>query len=185
VTALETGADPALARLADAILIPPFPGARAPGWILEALSRGLAGVTLFGPNIAAPEQVSALTAALRAACSASGDPVIAIDEEGGDVTRVAYADGSPYPGNAALGAVDDVAVTRAVYQAIGIDLAALGINFNLAPCADVLGTADSPAVGTRSFGADTDLVSRHTAATAAPGRIPISPSRPSRAGWVS
>jgi hypothetical protein len=36
------------------------------------------------------------------------DPVIAIDEEGGDVTRVAYADGSPYPGNAALGAVDDV-----------------------------------------------------------------------------
>jgi beta-N-acetylhexosaminidase len=163
VTALETGADPALTRLADAILIPPFPGVRAPGWILEALSRGLAGVTLFGPNIAAPEQVSALTAALRSAAAAT-DPVIAIDEEGGDVTRVAYADGSPYPGNAALGAVDDVSVTRAVYRAIGLDLAALGINFNLAPCADVLGTADSPAVGTRSFGADTDLVSRHTAA---------------------
>jgi len=93
--------------------------------------------------------------------------VIAIDEEGGDVTRVAYADGSPYPGNAALGAVDDVSLTRAVYRAIGCDLAALGINFNLAPCADVLGSADSPAVGTRSFGADTDLVSRHTAAAVA------------------
>jgi beta-N-acetylhexosaminidase len=95
------------------------------------------------------------------------DPVIAIDEEGGDVTRVAYADGSPYPGNAALGAVDDVALTEAVYRAIGADLAALGINFDLAPCADVLGTADSPAVGTRSFGADTGLVSRHTAAAVA------------------
>jgi beta-N-acetylhexosaminidase len=95
------------------------------------------------------------------------DPVIAIDEEGGDVTRVAYADGSPYPGNAALGAVDDVALTQAVYRAIGADLAALGINFDLAPCADVLGTADSPAVGTRSFGADTGLVSRHTAAAVA------------------
>jgi beta-N-acetylhexosaminidase len=93
--------------------------------------------------------------------------VIAIDEEGGDVTRVAYADGSPYPGNAALGAVDDVALTQAVYRAIGLDLAALGINFNLAPCADVLGAADSPAVGTRSFGTDTDLVSRHTAAAVA------------------
>ena len=93
--------------------------------------------------------------------------MIAIDEEGGDVTRVAYADGSPYPGNAALGAVDDTALTRAVYQAIGADLAALGINFDLAPCADVLGSADSPAVGTRSFGADTDLVSRHTAAAVA------------------
>jgi beta-N-acetylhexosaminidase len=180
VTALETGADPALARLADAILIPPFPGLFAPAWILEALSRGLAGVTLFGQNIAAPEQVSELTTALRSAAgsgpgsglgsaagSGPGDPVIAIDEEGGDVTRVAYADGSPYPGNAALGAVDDVSLTRAVYQAIGSDLAVLGINFNLAPCADVLSAADSPAVGTRSFGADTGLVSRHTAAAVA------------------
>ena len=159
-------ADPVLGRLADAILIPPFPGTAAPGWILDALGRGLAGVTLFGQNISAPGQVSALTAALRAA-AAGDDPVIAIDEEGGDVTRVAFAEGSPYPGNAALGMVDDIALTRAVHHAIGADLAALGINFNLAPCADVLGAADSPAVGTRSFGADTGLVSRHTAAAVA------------------
>jgi len=159
-------ADPVLGRLAEAILIPPFPGLSAPGWMLDALGRGLAGVTLFGQNISAPDQVSALTAMLRSAAPGD-DPVIAIDEEGGDVTRVAYADGSPYPGNAALGAVDDVALTQAVYRAIGTDLAALGINFDLAPCADVLGTADSPAVGTRSFGADTGLVSRHTAAAVA------------------
>jgi beta-N-acetylhexosaminidase len=159
-------ADPVLGRLAEAILIPPFPGLSAPGWMLDALGRGLAGVTLFGQNISAPDQVSALTAMLRSAAPGD-DPVIAIDEEGGDVTRVAYADGSPYPGNAALGAVDDVALTQAVYRAIGADLAALGINFDLAPCADVLGTADSPAVGTRSFGADTGLVSRHTAAAVA------------------
>jgi len=159
-------ADPLLARLADAILIPPFPGASAPRWILDALGRGLAGVTLFGQNISAPDQVRALTTGLLAA-AAGADPVIAIDEEGGDVTRVAYCDGSPYPGNAALGAVDDTVLTRSVYQAIGADLAALGISFDLAPCADVLGSADSPAVGTRSFGADTALVSRHTAAAVA------------------
>jgi beta-N-acetylhexosaminidase len=159
-------ADPVLGRLAEAILIPPFPGLSAPGWMLDALGRGLAGVTLFGQNISTPDQVSALTAILRSAVPGD-DPVIAIDEEGGDVTRVAYADGSPYPGNAALGAVDDVALTQAVHRAIGADLAALGINFDLAPCADVLGTADSPAVGTRSFGADTGLVSRHTAAAVA------------------
>jgi beta-N-acetylhexosaminidase len=160
-TAAGSGADPGLLRLADAILIPPFPGSSAPAWVLRALEHGLGGVTLFGQNISAPEQVGSLTAALRAATAE--DPVIAIDEEGGDVTRVAYSDGSPYPGNAALGAVDDVDLTRAVYQAIGRDLAALGVNLNLAPCADVLGSAGSPAVGTRSFGADTDLVSRHTA----------------------
>ncbi len=158
--------DPLLTRLADAILIPPFPGASAPRWILDALGRGLAGVTLYGQNISVPDQVRALTTRLHAA-SPGPEPVIAIDEEGGDVTRVAYSGGSPYPGNAALGAVDDVTLTRAVYRAIGTDLAELGINLDMAPCADVLGSADSPAVGTRSFGADTDLVSRHTAAAVA------------------
>jgi hypothetical protein len=34
VTSLETGIDTGLARLADAILIPPFPGVEAPRWIL-------------------------------------------------------------------------------------------------------------------------------------------------------
>jgi beta-N-acetylhexosaminidase len=162
---LDPFLDPGLARLADSILIPPFPGTTAPRWILDALGRGLAGVTLFGQNIADPDQLAALTAALRSA--AAPDPVIAIDEEGGDVTRVAFSSGSPYPGNAALGAVDDVALTEAVYRAMGADLAALGINIDLAPCADVLGAADSPAVGTRSFGPDAGLVARHTAAAVA------------------
>ena len=53
-----------LTRLADAILVPPFPGPAAPRWLLVALENGLAGVTLFGPNIAGPEQLSELTAAL-------------------------------------------------------------------------------------------------------------------------
>jgi beta-N-acetylhexosaminidase len=148
-------------RLADAILIPPFPGLKAPRWILEALERGLGGVTVYGQNVLG--DTSALTESLLAA-SPSLPPVIAIDEEGGDVTRLAYEHGSPYPGNTALGAVDDVGLTEAVHHAIGRDLAALGVNLNLAPCADVLGGADSPAIGTRSFGSSTALVARHTAA---------------------
>ena len=92
-------ADRSLTGLADAILVPPFPGLSAPRWLLQALENGLAGVTLFGPNVSGPEQLAALTAALRAAAH---EPVIAIDEEGGDVTRLAHLTGSPYPGNAAL-----------------------------------------------------------------------------------
>jgi beta-N-acetylhexosaminidase len=115
---------------------------------------------LFGSNVVG--DTPALTAALRAA--APVEPVIAIDEEGGDVTRVAYASGSPYPGNAALGAVDDVALTRSVYAAIGADLVRLGINTDLAPCADVLADDGGTAVGTRSFGPDPALVARQTAA---------------------
>jgi len=153
--------DPGLARLADAILIPPFGGQAAPGWVLAALRHGLGGVTVFGPNIAGPAQLADLTARLR---SAAAEPLIAIDEEGGDVTRIGHLVGSRYPGNAALGAVDDVALTRAVYQALGADLAALGINVDLAPSVDVNTAADNPVIGTRSFGSDTDLVARHAAA---------------------
>ncbi len=154
-------ADPVLERMADAILIPPFPGERAPRWVLAALERGLAGVTIFGPNIAGPEQLAGLTAQLR---SAGGLPLVAIDEEGGDVTRIAHLTGSPYPGNAALGAVDDAALTAAVHRALGQDLAALGINVDLAPSVDVNTAADNPVIGIRSFGSDPDLVARHAAA---------------------
>ncbi len=153
--------DLSLTRLADAVLVPPFPGRSAPRWLLRALENGLAGVTLFGPNVSGPEQLSALTGELR---GAAPEPVIAIDEEGGDVTRLAHLTGSPYPGNAALGAVDDVALTRAVYRALGTDLAAVGINVDLAPSVDVNTAAGNPIIGTRSFGASTALVSRHAAA---------------------
>jgi beta-N-acetylhexosaminidase len=153
--------DPELARLADAVLIPPFPGHTPPRWILSALEGGLAGVTLFGPNVSNPEQIALLTGALR---GAADEPVIAIDEEGGDVTRVTYWSGSLYPGNAALGAIDDPVLTEQVHRAIGTDLTQLGINVNLAPCVDVLDGEENPAIGTRSFGADPALVSRHAAA---------------------
>ena len=153
--------DPQLARLADAVLIPPFAGHTPPRWILAALEGGLAGVTLFGPNVSDPEQITLLTGALR---GAADEPVIAIDEEGGDVTRVTYWSGSLYPGNAALGAIDDPELTERVHRAIGADLARLGVNVDLAPCVDVLDGEENPAIGTRSFGADPALVSRHAAA---------------------
>jgi beta-N-acetylhexosaminidase len=153
--------DSSLTRLADAVLVPPFPGITVPGWLLSALERGLAGVTLFGLNVADAAQVAKLTARLR---DATDEPVIAIDEEGGDVTRIAHRTGSPYPGNAALGAVDDTGLTADIYRALGSDLAAVGVNVDLAPSVDVNTAADNPIIGTRSFGADTALVARHAAA---------------------
>jgi beta-N-acetylhexosaminidase len=160
----EIAADPGLGRLADAVLIPPFAGGAAPDWIRAAIAGGLGGVTLFGPNVHDREQLGRLTASLL---SAGPEPVIAIDEEGGDVTRISHRTGSDYPGNAALGAVDDVALTRSVYAAMGADLAALGINLDLAPSVDVNTAADNPVIGTRAFGADPALVARHGAAAVA------------------
>jgi beta-N-acetylhexosaminidase len=154
-------ADVSLRRLAAGVLIPPFAGTDVPDWVLAELAGGLAGITLYGPNIASPAQLAGLTRRLAAAAPS---PVIAIDEEGGDVTRIAHQTGSPYPGNAALGAVDDPALTAAVYRGLGADLTALGVNLDLAPSVDVNSAAGNPVIGTRSFGSDPDLVTRHAAA---------------------
>ncbi|GIF18721.1 beta-N-acetylhexosaminidase [Actinoplanes tereljensis] len=153
--------DHGLRRLALGTLLGALPGQVAPPWAMSLLADGLAGFTLFGRNVDSPEQLAGLTAALRAG---RADVIVATDEEGGDVTRLAHRTGSPYPGNAALGVVDDPELTRAVYTAVGADLAATGVTLDLAPVVDV-NTADAnPVIGTRSFGASTALVTRHAAA---------------------
>ncbi|SDJ37118.1 beta-N-acetylhexosaminidase [Nonomuraea maritima] len=152
--------DRGLRRLAAGTLLVAFQGTTAPDWVLRELEQGLGGVTLFGFNVAGPDRLRELTTALRGA----GETVISLDEEGGDVTRLAYHEGSRYPGNAALGAVDDVELTRRVYRAIGAELVACGVNLDMAPSADVNTEPDNPVIGTRSFGAGTELVARHTVA---------------------
>ncbi|MFE0106771.1 glycoside hydrolase family 3 protein [Streptomyces sp. NPDC059009] len=127
----------------------------------------MAGVGLFGTNLTPADGVAHgslredVAEPLRAV---RPDVLIALDEEGGDVTRLDYQRGSAYPGNHALGAVDDTALTREVAGAIGSDLVAEGINLCLGPCADVNSQPDNPIIGVRSFGADPALVARHTAA---------------------
>ena len=111
-------------RDALAVLQPGFTGTSAPDWLLRRVGEGLASVGLFGRNIQSPEQLAALTARLRAE---RDDVLVAIDEEGGDVTRLDASSGSRYPGNHALGAVDDVELTRHVGAAIGAELAAVGL----------------------------------------------------------
>jgi beta-N-acetylhexosaminidase len=150
-------------RVRDALTVlqPGFTGTTAPDWLLRKLGEGLGSVALFSRNIETPEKLAALTAMLRAEVP---DVLIAADEEGGDVTRLEARSGSSFPGNHALGAVDDIALTRAVAHELGQRLAACGVNLNWAPCADVNSNPDNPVIGVRSFGDDPELVARHTAA---------------------
>jgi beta-N-acetylhexosaminidase len=139
-----------------------FVGTTAPDWVLRALEDGaLGGVVPFARNLVSPEQIAALCAQLRAA---NPEVLIALDEEGGDVTRLEVRGGSSYPGNLALGRADDVELTESVARCIGADLTELGLNFNYGPCVDVNANPDNPVIGTRSFGADSGLVARHSAA---------------------
>ncbi|MEP6759828.1 MAG: glycoside hydrolase family 3 N-terminal domain-containing protein [Sporichthyaceae bacterium] len=150
-----------LTGLAARVVMASFPGHGLPDWLRRRLGDGLGSVCLFGSNIDGLTRLADLTTAIHAAGT---DVLTATDEEGGDVTRLHRRSGSPHPGNAALGAVDDVALTEAVASEIGAELNAAGIDLNLAPVVDVNSNPDNPVIGVRSFGADPGLVARHTTA---------------------
>src|SRR5437763_998044 len=153
--------DEEVRRDAAAVLLPGFVGSALPEWVARRIADGMAGVCLFGENIGTPDELRALTAGIRAA---RADAVIAIDEEGGDVTRLHVRDGSPEPGNAVLGRLDDLALTESSARRIGLALADAGCTLDFAPSADVNVNPDNPVIGTRSFGTDAAAAARHTAA---------------------
>ena len=74
-----------------ATLLPGFAGTVLPSWLRERLRAGLGGVCLYAQNITSPEQLRSLTGAIMAE---NPYAIIAVDEEGGDVTRLFAATGS-------------------------------------------------------------------------------------------
>ena len=144
-----------------AVLMPGFAGPALPRWIEDALCDGLAGVCLFGSNVESPDQLRALTDTIYAA---NPRAVVAIDEEGGDVTRLYRLEGSPFPGNAVLGRLSDVSATSSVAEQVGWELRRAGVGLALAPDLDVNSNPNNPVIGVRSFGANAALVSAHAAA---------------------
>jgi beta-N-acetylhexosaminidase len=141
-----------------ATLLPGFAGTSLPVWLRDRLRAGLGGVCLFAQNISSPGQLRSLTDAILAA---NPYAIIAIDEEGGDVTRLFAATGAPFPGNAVLGRLDDLTTTRETAAAIGWSLRRAGCTVNFAPCVDVNSRSDNPVIGVRSFSSDAERVARH------------------------
>jgi beta-N-acetylhexosaminidase len=139
-------------------LLPGFAGTVLPMWLRERLRAGLGGVCLFADNISSPRQLRDLTGAITAE---NPYAIIAVDEEGGDVTRLFAATGAPFPGNAVLGRLDDLDTTRDTAAAIGWLLRQAGCTVNFAPCVDVNLRSDNPVIGVRSFGSDAERVARH------------------------
>ena len=144
-----------------ATLQPGFPGTDVPDWLVRAHAGGLVSVCLYGDNVAGPGGLAGLCAGLH---ERMPGVLLAVDEEGGDVTRLHYPVGSTAVGNAVLGRLDDPATTRAVAAGIGHELTALGIGLDLAPDVDVNSSPDNPVIGVRSFGDDPALVARHASA---------------------
>ncbi|MBE7700276.1 glycoside hydrolase family 3 protein [Oerskovia sp. Sa1BUA8] len=148
-------------RAVNGVLLPGFTGTDAPAWLLSACEQGLAGVIYFAQNTPDVATTARLSAHLH---EVSPDLLVAVDEEGGDVSRLEAGTGSSIPGAAALGVVDDEDLTERVALALGRLLAATGVDLDLAPVLDVNSRTENPVVGVRAFGATPERVARHGAA---------------------
>jgi beta-N-acetylhexosaminidase len=150
-----------------------FAGTSLPDWLAHLLSAGLAGVAIYPRNYANPEELRALTEAIR---TAAGRPVlIGIDQEGG--TRFALPPPfTQWPSPTELGRLDaadsgevdsghmevrsDVHFNTGEYftvriaRAIARELRGVGINLDFAPMLDLATNPDSPVTADRSFGSD-------------------------------
>ena len=140
-----------------------FEGTRVEGQVaVQIADRRVAGVTLYGSiNIENAEQTRLMTADLQR--TAGRLVLVAVDQEGGQLTA-AGPDTTHFAGNMAIGAVGDEGLALQVGAATGLELAALGINLNYAPVADIASRPYNPSLGIRSFGEDPAAVSRLTAA---------------------
>lgn len=111
----------------------------------------MGGVILFDRNMESPEQVKQLTSDLQAQSNEKVPLFIGIDEEGGDVVRMAEKL-TPPPSQKEIGATGDIEQAKTWAIKTAKSLKDMGINVNFAPVADV-GSKDK-----RSYSTDANTV---------------------------
>ncbi len=130
---------------------------------VDLAERNLGGVIFLGGNCTSPLQIQQLTASIRSA--AMTPPLIAIDEEGGQVARLKRSNGfastyTAYTLGSVFQSLDSTAAQAALMASW---LSECGINVNFAPVVDVDVNPSSPAIGAygRSFSSIPSVVAAH------------------------
>jgi beta-N-acetylhexosaminidase len=132
------------------------------------------GLILFSRNVETPQQVRRLTAAFRDAVGREA-PVL-VDQEGGRVQRLGPPHWPAYPAGAAYGRIydgDPAKGTKAAYlgaRLIAADLAAVGIDVDCLPIADVPAADADRVIGDRAYGETAEKVG-HIARAAGDGLL--------------
>ncbi len=126
---------------------------------LESSRLGNVVYYRWANGLTSPAQVNALSQQLHSTITTITGvaPLIAVDQEGGRVSRLVNGFSSlPSPG--VIGASGDPSLAYAIGRLCASELRAVGINMNLAPVVDVASNPDNPVIGDRSFGKTPDVV---------------------------
>lgn len=127
----------------------------------------IGGICQFAKNIVSPEQLKQFNRELQ---EASELPLlIAVDEEGGTVARLANHkafDLPKYENAAAVGASGNEEAAKEMGKTIGGYLAEYGFLMDFAPVADVNTNPENPIIGTRAFSSDAQTAAKMVSAAA-------------------
>ena len=129
------------------------------------------GLIVFKRNINTPEQARRLTDSFREAVGRADAPVL-VDQEGGRVQRLGPPHWRVYPAGAAYSRLYDrdpeegLAAAGLGARLIATDLAAVGIDVDCWPLADVPVAGADAVIGGRAFGTDPDKVAALAGAVA-------------------
>lgn len=130
------------------------------------IKEDIGGVILMGRNVSEPRQVHELCSEiqnLRHRTRTKQPFFISIDMEGGRVARLK----SPFtiwPALAKLGSLDQPTASFHFARCMGLELKAVGINLDFAPCLDIFSNPKNTVIGDRSIGTSPELVSKHASA---------------------
>ena len=142
------------------------PGAQGVEIARKALRRSeIGGVLTFRYNIETADDTRAVNALFEDAHPVL-PAIVAIDQEGGAVTRVKPSEGAPDTPSARKVANGSVEDARAEYEAMARVLADLGFTLNFGPVVDLEINDENPVIARygRSFGASPETVERYARA---------------------
>ncbi|UOF00536.1 beta-N-acetylhexosaminidase [Bdellovibrio reynosensis] len=130
------------------------------------VDNNIGGVCLFGRNVAEPKQVRELCAELQSLRHKQYEKAplfIGIDMEGGRVHRL-KPPFTTWPPLRKLGDLDAPTVSFHFANRMGLEMKAVGINLDFAPCVDIFTNPANTVIGDRSISSDPEMVAKHASA---------------------
>lgn len=127
------------------------------------VENNIGGVILFARNVASPEQVRNLCAEVQSLRHRTPDKAplfISIDMEGGRVLRLKQPPFTPWPALASVGKIGSTSVAFQFAHSMGVELRALGINLDYAPCVDIFSNPANTVIGDRALASDVETVTK-------------------------
>ncbi len=118
----------------------------------------IGGVILFSHNYDNPAQLGELINQIQE-CRTGLPLWISVDHEGGKVQRFT----KPFtkiPSAEMIGKLNSPKLTYEISEVMAIELAAVGVNLNFCPVADILTNPKNPVMSSRTYGATEDLVTK-------------------------